>query len=173
MKLAILIALLIMVPAKESIYQFSIQKLNSSDELRLSDFEGKKLLIVNVASKCGYTPQYNDLQKFSEYYKDKVVVIGFPCNQFGGQEPGSEENVQEFCSKTYGVEFPMTTKVEVKGENQHPIYQWLTQKSKNGKGDFEVSWNFNKFLIDENGKLIAHFSSGVNPFDDEITDYID
>jgi glutathione peroxidase len=124
---------------------------------------------VNVASKCGYTPQYADLEKLSQTYKDKLVVIGFPCNQFMGQEPGGEDQIAEFCQKNYGVTFPMTTKVDVKGKSQHEIYQWLTQKSLNGKDDYKVSWNFNKFLLDEEGYLIEHFPSGVNPLDEAIT----
>ncbi len=157
----------------QTFHEFSIDALNDGGTINFADFKGKKILVVNVASKCGYTPQYEDLQAFYEKYGDKVVVIGFPCNQFGGQEPGSEAQIQQFCSSTYQVKFPMTTKVDVKGNTQHPIYQWLTSKDMNGLDDFKVSWNFNKFLIDENGKLLAHFSSGTNPFDEEILKYIE
>jgi glutathione peroxidase len=153
-------------------HQFSIQQLNSDDVINFSDFKGKKILLVNVASECGYTPQYEDLQQFHKQYGNKVAVIGFPCNQFGGQEPGTELQIQQFCKANFGVTFPMTTKIDVKGNNQHPIYQWLTQKELNGKDNFRVSWNFNKFLIDEDGNLIDHFGSGVNPFDDKILDKI-
>lgn len=131
------------------------------------------MLLVNVASRCGYTPQYEDLQKLSMQYEDKLVVIGFPCDQFMGQELNSESEIRSFCSNEFHVTFPMTTVVEVKGENQHPIYQWLTQKSLNGKGDYKVSWNFNKFLIDENGQLLEHFQSKVKPMDEAILKYLE
>ncbi len=155
--------------SNNSIHQFKIQLLNSEEVFDLSQFKGKKILLVNVASKCGYTHQYEDLQALSEQYKDKLVVIGFPCNQFLGQEPGSEEEIATFCQKNYGVTFPITTKIDVKGKEQHPIYTFLTSKDQNGLGDFTVSWNFNKFLVDENGKLIAHFDSKVKPLSEEIT----
>lgn len=151
-----------------SIYDFKIQALDSDEVIDLKSFEGKKILIVNVASKCGYTPQYKDLQTLYEQYSDRLVILGFPCNQFFGQEPGSESQIQQFCTATYGVTFPMTTKVDVKGKDQHPIYKWLTHKELNGKDDYKVSWNFNKFLIDKNGQLMAHFGSRVNPLDEEI-----
>ena len=152
----------------KSIHDFSIQTLNSDKTLNLSDFKGKKILVVNVASKCGFTKQYSDLQKLYESYGDKLVVIGFPCDQFAGQELDSESLIQEFCKSNYGVTFPMTKVIEVKGEGQHPIYQYLTQKSQNGLGDYSVKWNFNKFLLDENGKLVRYFPSGVSPLDDQI-----
>ncbi len=167
------IILLIISSMSTSIHDYSIEALNSSDEIQLSTFKGKKVLIVNVASKCGFTPQYADLQELYETYQDNLVVIGFPCNQFLGQEPGSEALIQEFCSSNYGVTFPMTSKVNVKGKNQHPIYQWLTKKEMNGKDNYKVSWNFNKFLIDENGQLIAHFGSSVKPMSREITQHLD
>ena len=159
--------------AQTTLHDFKIQKLDSEETIDFSKYAGKKVLIVNVASKCGYTPQYEDLQQLYKAYDDRLVVIGFPCNQFGGQEPGTEANIAEFCSATYGVDFPMTTKVDVKGKDQHPIYAWLTQKSQNGLDDFNVRWNFNKFLIDENGKLIAYFPSSTNPYDQEILKYLD
>lgn len=152
-----------------SIHQFKIKLLDSDKVLDLSQYKGKKILLVNVASKCGYTSQYKDLQALSEQYKGKLVVIGLPCNQFMGQEPGTEEEIGAFCQKNYGVTFPITTKVDVKGKDQHPIYQFLTSKASNQVGDFTVSWNFNKFLVDENGKLIAHFASSVKPLDSDIT----
>lgn len=155
----------------QTFHDFSIQQLNSKETIDFSQYAGKKILVVNVASKCGYTPQYEDLQMLYNAYKDRLVIIGFPCNQFGSQEPGSEATIEEFCSATYGVDFPMTTKVDVKGKDQHPIYAWLTQKSQNGLDDFNVRWNFNKFLIDETGKLIAYFPSSVNPYDEEILAY--
>jgi glutathione peroxidase len=152
-----------------SIHTFSIQGLNTDNEINLSDYAGKKILIVNVASKCGYTYQYEGLQNLYEKYGDNLVIIGFPCNQFMGQEPGNEIAIQEFCSENYGVTFPMTTKVDVKGKDQHPIYKWLTSKELNGVGDYKVGWNFNKFLIDENGQLLEHYDSKVKPMDDAIT----
>ena len=156
----------------KSIHQFKIQALNSDEVIDFQDFKGKKVLVVNVASKCGYTGQYEDLEKLYQTYKDQLVIVGFPCNQFMGQEPGSEEEIVTFCSKNYGVTFPMTTKIDVKGKDQHEIYQWLTQKDLNGKDDFKVKWNFNKFLIDENGNLVGHFPSKVKPFDDELVQYL-
>lgn len=157
----------------KSIYDFQIEALNSEEIIDFSSFRGKKLLIVNVASKCGFTNQYEDLEKLYRKYQDKLVIVGLPCNQFLMQEPGSEETIAQFCRTTYGVTFPMTTKINVKGKNQHPIYQWLTSKEYNGKDDYKVSWNFNKFLIDENGKLLEHFTSKVEPFDEEIIKYLE
>lgn len=156
----------------KSIYDFKIEALNSDEMIDFSSFRGKKLLIVNVASKCGFTHQYDDLEKLYRKYQDKLVIVGLPCNQFLMQEPGSEETIAEFCRVNYGVTFPMTTKINVKGKNQHPIYQWLTSKEYNGKDDYKVSWNFNKFLIDENGNLLEHFPSKVEPFDEEIIKYL-
>lgn len=153
----------------KNFYDFSIPSLTGDSTIDLSSYKGKKILIVNVASKCGFTPQYEGLEKLYEANKDKLVIIGFPCNQFMGQEAGSANEIQKFCSLTYGVSFPMTQKVEVLGKNQHPIYQWLTQKELNGKDNYKVSWNFNKFLLDENGKLIAHFGSKTKPLSKEIT----
>lgn len=136
--------------------------------MRMADFEGKYVLCVNVASKCGYTKQYKPLQELHEKYQDRLVIVGFPCNQFLNQEPGSEEEIAEFCEKNYGVSFLMTEKIDVKGKEQHPIYSWLTSKSLNGVADAKVSWNFNKFLISPNGKWLAHFESKVDPLSDEI-----
>ena len=151
-----------------SIYDYKIEALDSDRIINLSDYQGKTMLLVNVASKCGYTPQYEDLQKLYETYQDKLVIIGFPCNQFLFQESGSEQEIAQFCRKNYGVTFPMTTKIKVKGSGKHPIYQWLTSKELNGVDDYSVSWNFNKFLVDEQGRLIGHFKSSVAPFDEKI-----
>lgn len=161
------------MPPTEPFHSLSIVSLNGKDTIELSDYRGKKILCVNVASECGYTKQYADLQRLYERYKDSLVIIGFPCNQFGGQEPGEASEIQDFCSKNYGVTFPLTEKIDVKGDNTHAVYKWLTQKSKNGVGDYEVSWNFNKFLIDENGNLLGYFPSKVKPFDKELTDLIE
>lgn len=160
-------------PVNSTIHDFKIQALNSDETIDFKTFEGKKILIVNVASECGYTDQYADLERLYNTYKDQLVVVGFPCNQFGGQEPGMEEDIARFCSSTYGVTFPMTTKIDVKGENQHEIYRWLTSKSLNGKDDYEIKWNFNKFLLDEQGQLIDYFPSKVKPFDEAITQHLD
>lgn len=146
-------------------------KINSLDgkELNLASYKGKKILFVNVASECGFTSQYKDLQLLHEKYGEKLTVIGVPCNQFGNQEPGSPEEIAAFCEKNYGVQFQITEKVDVKGENQHPLYQWLTLKSKNGVEDSTVKWNFHKYLVDENGNLISSFPSDVNPMSNKIT----
>lgn len=150
------------------LYDIKINKLDGTP-MDLAAFKGKKILFVNVASKCGFTPQYADLEEWYEKHKDKVVVIGVPCNQFGNQEPGSAEEIATFCSKNYGVTFPMTEKVDVKGENQHPLYTWLTSKDKNSVKDSKVQWNFHKYLIDEEGNLIGDFKSSVKASDQEIT----
>lgn len=157
----------------QSFYDLKILSLDEEKTLDFSEYKGKKVLCVNVASKCGYTYQYEDLQKLHEKYKDKLVILGFPCNQFMGQEPGTAEEIETFCQKNYGVTFQMTEKIDVKGDNQHPVYQWLTQKENNGKDDYKVGWNFNKFLIDENGNLVAHFGSRTKPFDDELVKLIE
>lgn len=144
----------------------------SGEELSLSKFKGKKILIVNTASRCGYTGQYADLQKLYNKYKLKLEIIGMPCNQFMMQEPGSDEKIAAFCKKNYGVTFTMLSKGDVKGSGQHPLYKWLTSKSQNGVFDAKVSWNFNKFLLDENGVLLKHFESNINPMSNEIVDLI-
>ncbi|NNC35184.1 MAG: glutathione peroxidase [Croceitalea sp.] len=150
------------------IYDIEITALDGSG-INLSDFEGKYLLFVNVASKCGFTGQYQDLEKLYKVYKDKLVVIGLPCNQFGAQEPGSAEQIQTFCERNYGVSFPMTEKIEVKGANQHPLYQWLTKKSLNGKLNSTVKWNFQKYLVGPKGEFIDVFYSITKPMSAKIT----
>ena len=149
------------------VFQFPVQTIDG-DTLDWGELYGKKILIVNTASKCGYTPQYKELEELYQKYKDKVTVLGFPANNFGGQEPGTNAEIKDFCTTNYNVTFPMAAKISVKGADQAPIYQWLTQKSKNGVLDAEVGWNFNKFLIDEKGNLLAWFPSKVRPLDDEI-----
>ena len=155
----------------QSIHGFTVKGIDGKD-IKMSSFKGKKILVVNTASKCGYTPQYEALEKVYEQYKGQLVIIGFPCNQFGGQEPGTNEEILEFCKKNYGVTFPLADKVDVKGENTAAIYQWLTQKSKNGVVDATISWNFNKFLLDENGKMIAYFPSNVKPDSEAILSHL-
>jgi len=157
----------------ESIYNIKIMQLDEKTALDLSQYKGKKILFVNTASECGFTPQYEDLQKLQDKYPEKLVVIGSPCNQFGGQEPGNSDQIATFCKKNFGVTFMLTQKLDVKGENQHPLFQWLTSKSKNGVLDSEVKWNFNKFLVDENGKLVAYFASTTGPMSSDITKLID
>ena len=171
MKLILILSLLL-TTSSASIYDFKIKELDSEKEIALASFKGKKFLIVNVASKCGFTPQYEDLQKLSMQYDDELVVLGMPCDQFMGQELDTEVAIKQFCTDKFHVTFPMTTVIDVKGDNQHPIYQWLTKKSMNGKGDYSVSWNFNKFLIDENGNLLDYFPSKVKPMDEEILKYL-
>jgi len=154
-----------------TIYDFKVPSLEGST-IDFSKFKGKKVLIVNTASECGYTPQYADLQKLYEAYKSKLVIVGFPANNFGGQEPGSNTEIKEFCKKNYGVTFIMAEKVSVKGADIHPLFKWLTNKSENGVMDAEIKWNFTKFLLDEKGKLIGVFPSKVNPNSEEITKHL-
>jgi glutathione peroxidase len=151
----------------QSIHSFKVKGIDGK-QIDFASFKGKKILVVNTASKCGYTPQYEALEKVYKQYKDKLVIIGFPCNQFGGQEPGTNEEIASFCQKNYGVTFPLADKIDVKGSNTAPIYQWLTQKAKNGLVDATISWNFNKFLMNEDGKMIAYFPSNVKPDSEEI-----
>ncbi|HMR18441.1 MAG TPA: glutathione peroxidase, partial [Sphingobacterium sp.] len=139
------------------------------EKVEMSQFKGKKILIVNTASKCGFTKQYKDLQALQDRYKDQLVIIGFPANNFGNQEPGSNEDIQAFCEKNYGVNFLLSEKVDVKGDNMAPLFKYLTsQNNPDFTGD--IKWNFEKFLIDENGKLLHRYRSAVNPLDKAITD---
>ena len=142
----------------QSIHTFKVAGIDGK-QINLAAYKGKKILIVNTASKCGYTPQYESLQKVYDQYKDKLVILGFPCNQFGGQEPGNSDDISKFCEINYGVSFPLTEKVDVKGPGQHPLYTWLTQKKFNGVKNSSVKWNFQKYLIDEEGKLIDFYYS--------------
>jgi glutathione peroxidase len=155
----------------ESIYKFKVTALDGGS-IDFSTFKGKKILVVNTASKCGFTPQYAQLEDLYKKYNDKLVIVGFPANNFGGQEPGSNEDIKTFCTKNYGVTFPMAAKVSVKGDDIAPIYKWLTEKSENGVMDADIKWNFTKFLLDENGVLIAKFDSKVTPLSDEIVGYL-
>jgi glutathione peroxidase len=151
-----------------TVHQFKMEGLEGGS-IDFKKYKGKKILIVNTASRCGYTPQYEELQALYEKYKDKLVVIGVPANNFGGQEPGTNAEIKEFCSSKFKVTFPMTAKVSVKGDDMCELYKWLTSKEKNGVLDAEVKWNFNKFLLNENGELIAYFPSKVKPMSEEIT----
>lgn len=147
-------------------------KTLQGQELNFSDFKGKKILFVNVASKCGFTPQYKGLQELYDANKDNLIVIGVPCNQFGGQEAGTANEIQEFCQVNYGVTFPITEKIEVKGDNQHPLYQFLTKKENNGVKNSSVKWNFQKYLVDENGNLIDYWYSMTKPNSKKIAKHL-
>lgn len=155
-----------------SIYQFKVASLTGGT-IDFSDFKGKKILIVNTASECGYTPQYEGLEKLYVTYKENLVIVGFPANNFGGQEPGTNAQIKTFCQQNYGVSFPMAAKVSVKGDAIAPVFQWLTQEAKNGVMDVKIKWNFTKFLIDENGHLVASYESGVEPLSEEIVSAVE
>ena len=150
-----------------SLYDIPLTDISGAP-LDLSQYKGKKILFVNVASKCGFTSQYDGLQELYNTYKDKLVVIGLPCNQFGGQEPGTAKEIESFCKANYGVDFPLSSKIEVKGASQHPLYKWLTSKTQNGVMDSKVRWNFQKYLVDENGQLIDYFYSTTKPMSSKI-----
>lgn len=156
---------------RKSIYDFKVDGL-SGGTIDFSQFKGKKILIVNTASKCNYTPQYEYLEKLYEKYKDKLVIVGFPASNFLNEEPRNNDEIKAFCTKNYGVTFPMAAKVSVKGDDIIPIFKWLTNKSENGVMDADIKWNFTKFLLDENGNLIAKFDSNVGPMSNEIVKYL-
>lgn len=155
----------------ENLYEIEINGIDGQ-AIDLNSLKGKKILFVNVASKCGFTPQYEGLQELHEQYGEKLTIIGLPCNQFGKQEPGTKDEIVSFCQKNYGVTFQITEKIEVKGSEQHPLYQWLTKKEKNGAEDSSVKWNFQKYLVDEEGRLIDIFSSKVKPLDEKIVKHL-
>ncbi len=172
MKLTIIYALfLAMIPAagftqESGLYEFKVKTLEGK-EFDFSSLKGKKVMIVNTASQCGFTPQYKDLEELYEKYKDELVIIGFPANNFGRQEPGTAAEIREFCTKNYGVTFPLMEKISVKGEDMHPLYKWLTSKDLNGVMDSDVKWNFQKYLIDRNGKLVDVLFSKEKPGSDK------
>ena len=149
---------------KKSIHQFEFMGING-DTINFSDFKGKKILIVNTASECGFTKQYDDLEKLHQKYQDKLVVIGFPANNFGGQEPGSNQEIVSFCRKNFGVSFILAAKSSVKGKDINPVMEWLIKESKGGN----ILWNFEKFMLDENGLFINRFRSITNPMSEKIT----
>lgn len=158
---------------KESIYQFQVKDIQG-ETFDFSSLKGKKIMIVNTASKCGLTPQYEKLEALYEKYKDKnFVIVGFPANDFMSQEPGSNEEIESFCKLNYGVTFPMMAKISVKGKDMHPVYRFLTEKSRNGLEDSKVEWNFQKYLIDENGFLVKVISPRIQPDDETITSWIE
>ena len=151
-----------------SFYDYEAENING-ENISMSTYKGKKVLVVNVASRCGYTPQYEGLQTLYETYQDSLVVLGFPSNDFMWQEPGSNTEIKTFCQRTYGVTFPMFSKIHVKGRKKHPIYDWLSDGKLNGWNDDSPSWNFNKYLLDEEGNLIEYFGADVAPLDTIIT----
>ena len=151
-------------------YSLSCKTIEGND-YDFNQLKGKRVLIVNTASECGFTPQYKGLQKLHEQYGESLTIIGFPCNDFGNQESGSSEEINSFCSKNYGVSFQMMEKVSIKGDAPHPVYVWLLNKSENGVADHIVRWNFHKFLIDEDGSLVGSYKSGVKPTDNQIISF--
>ena len=156
-----------------TVYDFDAQDIGGKT-VKLSRFKGKALLIVNTASACGFTPQFGGLEALHQAYGKKgLVVLGFPCNQFGAQDPGANDEIASFCQVNYGVTFPMMGKVMTKGEHQHPVYQWLTQKAKNGAADSVVKWNFGKYLINEDGSLHTVLASAVDPLSQQVLDWLD
>ena len=158
-------------PTNTSIYDITINGLDGSP-IDLSVHKGKKILFVNVASECGFTKQYKDLQKLSDSYPTQLVIIGSPCNQFGKQEPGNAQEIQQFCERNFGVTFQLTEKIDVKGSKQHPLYKWLTSRELNGKKNSSVKWNFQKYLVNESGNLIDYYYSITNPSSSKITKHL-
>ena len=156
---------------KESLYEIQLEGIDGSN-IDLKAYKGKKILFVNVASECGFTNQYDGLQELYTKYKEKLVVIGLPCNQFGGQEPGKALEIKTFCRLNFGVNFPLSAKIKVKGNAQHKLYAWLTKKAKNGKKNSSVKWNFQKYLVDEEGVFIDVFYSITKPMSEKITKLI-
>jgi glutathione peroxidase len=159
------------VLSQKSFYDFTVETIDG-EQFNFADLRGKKVMIVNTASKCGHTPQYKDLELLHKAYKSRLVIIGFPANNFMNQEPGTNDEIKEFCDSKYGVTFPMMAKISVKGNDMHPLYRWLTSKSANGVLDSEVSWNFQKYLIDENGNLVGYFKPAVKPLSDEVVRWV-
>ena len=159
------------INAQESIYDVAINDI-SGNPIDLIVFKGKHILFVNVASECGFTKQYTGLEQLHKQFKDELIVIGLPCNQFGEQEPGSEKEIQQFCKKNFGVSFLLTEKIEVKGDTQHPLYSWLTNKELNGKSNSTIKWNFQKYIVDEKGELINYFFSTTKPMSPKITSLV-
>jgi len=169
MKTLLLTAILLFT-ASSSIHTFDFKTIDGKT-ISFSSFKGKKILIVNTASKCGYTPQYEDLEKLHKQYGSKLIIVGFPANNFGGQEPGTNSDINIFCKKNYGVTFIMASKVSVKGNDMDPLFKWLTsQENPDFTGD--IRWNFEKFLLDENGKLVHRYRSGTNPLDKDLINAI-
>lgn len=156
------------VEAQELIYDIKINNING-DPINLHQFKNKYILFVNVASKCGFTKQYEGLEQLHQKYKENLIIIGVPCNQFGGQEPGTEKEIKQFCSSNYGVSFILTEKIDVKGVDQHILYRWLTNKKLNGITNSSVKWNFQKYIVGKKGRLIEYFYSTTQPMSTKIT----
>jgi glutathione peroxidase len=171
MKIALFALLLSTLVTGSPIYSFKVEGLEGGS-IDFSKFKGKKIMVVNTASKCGNTPQYAELEQLYEKYKDKLVIIGFPANNFGQQEPGSNEDIKEFCTKNYGVSFPMAAKVSVKGDDIAPIYKYLTDEAKKLGFEDPIKWNFTKFLLDEDGKLITVIHNKTKPMSEEVLKYL-
>jgi glutathione peroxidase len=170
--LLFLFTALLNINAQNSFYDFTVKTITDED-FPLSSLKGKKVMVVNTASKCGLTPQYADLEKLYLEYKDKnFIIVGFPANNFLSQEPGTNSEIENFCRINYGVTFPMMSKISVKGDDIHPLYKWLTNKDMNGVMDSNVSWNFQKYLIDESGKLVAVVQPKDKPYSEEILNWI-
>ena len=157
-----------LIYSQQSFYELDLKNIDG-ESINFNSFKGKFVLFVNVASKCGFTPQYKALEELYNEFKDKLIVVGVPCNQFGGQEPKDESEIKEFCSINYGVSFLLTEKIDVRGGNKHPLYQWLTQKDKNGISNSNVKWNFQKYLVSDSGELINYFYSTTSPKTSKIT----
>ena len=162
----------VMQEATENLHQFKVKTL-ADDDFDFSSLKGKKVMVVNTASKCGLTPQYKDLQALYDTYKDdNFVIVGFPANNFMSQEPGTNKEISAFCTENYGVTFPMMSKISVKGDDMHPVYQFLTQKAKNGVEDSKVAWNFQKYLINEKGEVVKVISPKTLPTDESVVSWI-
>ncbi|MFL5740813.1 MAG: glutathione peroxidase [Flavisolibacter sp.] len=171
MKIALVALLVSALLTASSIYDFKVESLDGGS-IDFSKYKGKKIMIVNTASKCGNTPQYAELEQLYEKYKDKLVIVGFPANNFGAQEPGTNTEIKEFCTKNYGVSFPMAAKVSVKGDDIAPIFQYLVGEAKKLGYDDPIKWNFTKFLVDEHGKLITVIHNQTKPMSDEVLKYL-
>ncbi len=179
MKLAVIILSILIMSiytttgqTEKSFHDFTVKTIDG-DDFQLSSLKGKKVLVVNTASKCGFTPQYAELEKlYKEYGGEKFIIIGFPANNFLSQEPGTNEEIKNFCQLNYGVTFPMMAKISVKGKDQHPLYRWLTTKTLNGVMDADVKWNFQKFLIDENGNLVDVAWPKESPYSEKIINWL-
>lgn len=167
MKILLLIFAFMFVTVPSSVYEFKLKTIDGK-VFSLAQYKGKKVLVVNTASKCGFTPQYAELQKLANLYKDKLVIVGFPANNFGGQEPGANSEIKTFCQKNYGVTFQMFEKTVVKGPEKSPLYKWLTTKELNGWNEKEPTWNFCKYVINEKGELTHFFGSKIKPTDAEF-----
>jgi glutathione peroxidase len=165
---SLLVSMMLLLSAPGAFYSFKVESIDGG-KINFADYKGKKILIVNTASQCGNTPQYADLEKLYKKYQGKLVIVGFPANNFHAQEPGSNKDIQEFCTKKYAVTFPMAAKISVKGDDIHPLYKWLIAESKAKHFQpEEVTWNFQKYLIDEKGNLVAVFSPKTQPMSEEV-----